>query len=236
MTAPTADIIYPETDGMPIPDGEFQAPILVRIVTTLEVFFADAPGVRVNGNTLQYYVEGDVNSVFSPDCYVAFGLSPKAVASIERRNTYLLWEVGKPPEFILEIGSRSTADVDMGRKRDLYADIGASEYWRHDPTGGDFYDEPLVGERLADGEYQRIPLHYESYGSVWAYSEALQLEVWWMEGELQFRDPTDGKWLLSHEEEAMRADYESARADSTEARVAELEEQLRRLNGTSQSW
>ena len=67
MTAPTADIIYPETDGMPIPDGEFQSPILVRIVTTLEVFFADAPGVRVNGNTLQYYVEGDVNSVFSPD-------------------------------------------------------------------------------------------------------------------------------------------------------------------------
>ena len=235
MTA-NADIIYPDSDGMPIPDGEFQSPILVRIVGTLEAFFANAPGVRVNGNTLQYFVEGDVASVFSPDCYVAFGLSPEAVASIERRNAYLLWEVGKPPEFILEVGSPSTALEDLTYKRRLYADIGSSEYWLHDPTGGEFYHEPLIAYRLADGEYRRIPLNYESDGSVWGRSEALNLEVWWIEGELQFRDPEDGKWLLSHEEEAARADFEAARADSAEARLAELEEQLRRLNGTSRGW
>ena len=233
-------IFYPETDGMPLPDGETQAPQYRRAVGRLEAYFNRKKDrrARVNGNTMLYYSEGDPQTFVSPDCYVVFDLSDEALRSlsIQGRNTYLLWEVDKPPEFVLEIGSRSTANRDMNFKRGLYADIGSSEYWLHDPTGGEFYHEPLIAYRLADGEYQRIPLNYESDGSVWGRSEALNLEVWWIEGELQFRDPEDGKWLLSHEEEAARADFEAARADSAEARLAELEEQLRRLNGTSRGW
>ena len=75
----------------------------------------------------------------SPDCYVVFGLSDAALRSLslEGNNTYLLWEVGKPPDFILEIGSRSTARADLGSKRELYAEIGVGEYWRYDATGGE---------------------------------------------------------------------------------------------------
>ena len=244
-----ADVFYPETDGMPLPDGETQAPQYRRAVGRLETYFSRKKDRRahVNGNTMLYYREGNPRIFVSPDCYVVFDLSEEAERSlsIHERNTYLLWEVGKPPEFVLEIGSRSTADVDTGRKRNLYADIGASEYWRHDPTGGDFYDEPLVGERLVEGEYQRFEMRRESDGSVWAYSEALNLEVWWIEGELQFRDPVDGKWLLSHAEDAERADAAElwadaerarraraeARAAEAETRVAELEAELRRLRG-----
>ena len=42
---------------------------------------------------------------------MVFGLSDAALRSLslEGNNTYLLWEVGKPPDFILEIGSHSTA-------------------------------------------------------------------------------------------------------------------------------
>ena len=59
MTTPaTTSIIYPETDGMPLPDGEYQAPLYVRIVGTLRTHFRDIPGARVNGDTFIYYVEG----------------------------------------------------------------------------------------------------------------------------------------------------------------------------------
>ena len=69
---------------------------------------------------------------------------------MEGNNTYLLWEVGKAPDFVLEIGSKSTANADLVRKRELYAELGVGEYWRYDATGGEFYGEPLVGERLVD--------------------------------------------------------------------------------------
>ena len=250
--AADVEIVYPETDGMPLPDGEYQAPIYRKIVLRLEVHFRDVPGARVNGNTFIYYVEGDPRRSVSPDCYVVFGLTEESLESIRRRNTYLIWEVGKAPEFVLEIGSSSTATTDLGRKRDLYAGLGMLEYWRHDASGGDFYGEPLVGERLVDGEYRRLEMHHESDGRVWSHSEALNLELWWVEGDLHFRDPVSGSWLPSHEDEIerrreaeARADQEQARADreqaradqeraarrEAEARLAELMAELRRRDG-----
>ncbi len=102
----------------------------------------------------------------SPDCHIVFGLSEAAQRSLslEGNNTYQLWEVGKAPDFVLEIGSESTAAADLGRKRDLYAEIGAGEYRRYDATGGEFYGEPLVGEYLQDGEYHRFELRREADG------------------------------------------------------------------------
>ena len=241
MTTESATtIVYPETDGMPLPDGEYQAPIYITIVGTLRTFFSDVPGARVNGDTFIYYVEGDPRRVFSPDCYVAFDLSEAALESLsmERNNTYLLWEVGKPPDFILEIGSPSTGTVDTGRKRDLYAEIGVGEYWRFDPSGGDFYGEPLVGERLVDGEYERFELRHQEDGSVRSHSEALNLELQWIDGELRFWDPVKGERLLNQQEEhdervraQARADDAEARANAAEARAARLEAELRRMRG-----
>ena len=159
-TGRATTIFYPESDGMPLPDGEYQSPIFRRVVSPLEVHFDDVEGAHVNGNTFLYYVEGDPRRNVSPDCYAVFGLSEAALASLsmEGNNTYLLWEVGKPPDYVLEIASPSTARRDLGAKRDLYARIGVGEYWRYDQTGGDFYREPLVGERLVDGEYRRLEM------------------------------------------------------------------------------
>ena len=240
-------IVYPETDGMPLPDGEYQAPIYRRIVRDLDDHFKDVAGVNVNGDTFIYYVEGNPRRSLSPDCYVVFGLTDAALESLslEGNNTYLLWEVGKAPDFILEIGSPSTAATDMGRKRELYAKLGVGEYWRFDATGGEFYGEPLVGERLVDGEYRRLEMHRATDGRVWAHSDALNLELWWTDGDLRFWDPVAERWLLRREEERERADAERTRADAeraraederaareaAQARVVELEEELRRLRG-----
>ncbi len=214
--------IYPETDGMPLPDGEFQAPLYIRIVGTLRTHFGDIPGARVNGDTFIYYIEGNPRRSVSPDCYVALDLSADALESIERNNIYLLWEVGKAPDFILEIGSHSTSGADLGRKRDLYAEIGVSEYWRYDKTGGEFYGEPLVGEYLVDGEYRRFDIRSESDERVWSHSEALNMDLWWVEGELRFWDPVSGRWLLSQDEErAGRLEAEARADDESKARRIE---------------
>ena len=220
-------IVYPDTDGMPLPDGEYQAPLYIRVVGTLRVHFRNVPGARVNGDTFIYYVEGNPRRSVSPDCYVAIGLSQESIESIERNNVYLVWEVGKAPDFVLEIASPSTASRDLGSKRELYAELGVGEYWRYDETGGDYYGEPLVGERLVDGEYQRLELRRENDGGVWCHSDALNLDLWWSGGDLRFWDPVAERWLLSHEEAQDRAD----RTDRAEARVAELQAKLRRLRG-----
>ena len=191
----------------------------------------------MNGNPFIYYVEGDPRRSVSPDCYVVFGLSEAALQSLslEGNNTYLLWEVGKVPDFILEIGSPSTARADLGRKRDLYAELGVREYWRYDATGGEFYGKALVGERLVDGEYSRVELRHESDGRIWSHSEALNLDLWWADGELRFWDPVAERWLLSQEEERDGRLVAEARAEAAESRVAELEAELeaelRRLRG-----
>ena len=214
-------IVYPETDGMPLPDGEYQAPLYVRILSALRARYRDIPGARVNGDTFIYYIEGDPRRSVSPDCYVVLGLSEDSLESIERNNVYLVWEVGKAPDFILEIGSSSTASRDLGSKRDLYAELGVLEYWRYDETGGDFYGEPLVGERLIDGEYQRIELRHERDGSVRAHSDVLDLDLWWTDGELRFWDSVAEDWLLSHEEAQARADEEYVRAEEAQAQADE---------------
>ena len=238
-------VVYLESDGLPLPDGEYKSPIFREVVGTLETHFMERPDVHVNGNTMFYYEEGNPRRVISPDCYVAFGVDVEAIL---RNNTYLLWDVGKPPDFVLEIGSPSTARNDLGPKRSLYARLDIGEYWRFDGTGQDFYREPLAGEYLQDGQYHRFEMHQEADGMVWAHSPTLILDLCWINGRLRYYNPTTGTWLLNQKEE--QAAKESAQAafqsvgvaaeakrlarQAAEARVEELEAELQRLRGESQ--
>ena len=56
ITRAATAIVYPETDGIPSPDGEYQSPLFRRIVGDLEECFRDVPGAHVNGNTFLYSV------------------------------------------------------------------------------------------------------------------------------------------------------------------------------------
>ena len=228
QTATQTTIIYPETDGQPMPDGEYQSLIFRKTLTPLENHFREIPGAHVNGNTLLYYVEGDPNQSVSPDCYVVFGITPEAIHSLseEGNNTYLLWEVGKPPDFVMEIASKSTRSNDLIGKRTLYARLGIPEYWRYDQTGGDFYGEPLVGERLVDGEYEPLTMREDEDGRVWARSDALNLDLYWDDGELRYWDPIAEEWLLNYEEE-----HEQRLAE----RAGRLEERAGRLAAESRA-
>ena len=155
-----------------------------------------------------------------------------------QRNGYVISEVGKPPDLVLEVGSRNTGRRDSTVKREGYATLDIGEYWRFDPSGGDYHHRHLAGDTLVDGEYIPIEVVAKSDERHWGYSEVLELELWWEEGTLRFRDPVSGDFLLMPDELATdrlveRVAREAAenRAGAAEARVAELEEELRRLSG-----
>ena len=220
-------VIYPETDGMPLPDGMYQSPIYTRTLETLQMHFAKVPGAWVNGNTFLYYEEGNPRRHISPDCMIVTDMPAAAHVSFRRHNTYLLWEVGVIPDFVMEIASKSTASRDLNEKRDLYARLGIKEYWRYDETGGDFYREPLVGERLVDGEYHRLSLHDEPDGRVWGRSDELNLDLYWEDGELRFWDFVEGDWLRTPQEaENERIEERAGRLAERELRLAELDRRL----------
>ncbi len=168
----------------------------------------------------------------SPDGFIAFGVDRDAILV---ENGYKVWEVGKTPDWVLEIASPSTASVDLGIKREIYASIGVGEYWRYDASGGLYYREPLVDEYLQDGQYRRFDIQVSEDGVVWAHSPAINLDIHWGEIRLQYYDPVEGIWLLGlKEEQAARREeqaalqQERAAHQETQRRLRQVEEELRR--------
>ena len=164
-------IFYPATDGAPLPDGAEQYHEFLHVNTLLQIHYADQPRIIVSSNTFVYYDQGRPGRNIAPDCYVAFDVNRDEIISQEH---YRIWVVGKPPDFALEIASKHTAHNDLVPKRELYAAIGIGEYWRYDPTEDSrYYGERLVGERLVDGEYQRLPVAPDAEGRPRGYSPTL---------------------------------------------------------------
>lgn len=215
---------YSRLEPLPDPPKEpdmWQRSILNSVAGALLAHFADRRDVLVCG---EGYLRHDANEPggLVPDCAVTYGLSdPRAII---QRNGYVISEVGKPPDFVLEVASRSTGRRDYTVKREGYAALGVREYWRFDPTGGMYHDTALAGDALLNGEYMPVEIVSEPDGRHWGYSEVLRLELWWEEEELRFRNPETGEFLPMPEE------LQAAR-EAAEARIVELESELRRLRG-----
>lgn len=156
--------------------------------------------------------------LMAPDLFIAFNADPE---KYDARNGYVISEQGKPPEFVLEIGSESTGVRDATVKRDGYASLGILEYWRFDHSGGRFQGAPLAGDRLVDGAYQPIPVERIDADTLQGYSAVLNLYLRWERGELGWYDPETGNHILTY-------DDQRERADTAEARVRELEAELER--------
>ena len=161
-----------------------------------------------------------------PDLLVAFDVDPAAYAA---SNGYIIAEQGKPPDFVLEIASRSSGREDTGPKRGDYAAIGIPEYWRFDETG-EHHGVRLAGDRLENGEYAAIEIAELPDGSLQGYSAMLDLYLRWEAGELLFYDPATQRPILTYEDQRARADNAEAELAATEARVRELEARLRQQN------
>ena len=183
--------------------------------------FRDRDDVLVNGYGYLCYDTRDRSNWTVPDVIVTFGVEPGA---IEARNGYVISEVGKPPDFVLEVASGSTGRNDYTRKREIYASRGVGEYWRFDSSGGQFHGRPLSGDLLVEGQFQPVETQTDASGVTWGRSPLLGLDLCWYENLLRFYDPVAGMYLLDERETA-------ARASAAEEENRRLREELRRLRG-----
>jgi len=196
-------------------------------------------------------------SMRRPDLLISFDVSPE---DYRESRGYIISEQGKPPDFILEIASPSTGDIDTGAKRRDYEALGVLEYWRFDHDGKS-HGTVLAGDRLRDGVYEPIPIDELPNGNRQGYSPVLNLIIRWNDGALDWIDPATGQHIptmdsererrlraeahadraaahadrveaQSRESEAQRLEAED-RASRAEARMRELEEELRLLRGGS---
>ena len=163
-----------------------------------------------------------------PDLLIAFDIDREAIIA---RKGFVINEQGKPPDFVLEIGSETTGRRDVVEKRNGYAALGITEYWRFDPSGGLYHrGAALAGDRLVNARYEPIPIHQTDDGNHQGYSPALNLELRWENGQLLWYDPTAQRYLLNLDEEidARIAAETQLHTAQARIRIRQLEEQLRR--------
>ena len=114
---------------------------------------------------------------------------------IAAANDYIISELGKPPDFVLEVGSRSTGWRDYTIKREIYANQQMLEYWRFDHTGGLFHDAALAGDcLLSPGVYQPIPIAETPECNYRGYSAVMELHR--VAGQLGFWNPNTADYVL----------------------------------------
>ena len=163
-----------------------------------------------------------------PDLLIAFNVSP---ADYRASNGYIISEQGKPPDFVLEVASESTGEVDTGPKRDDYAALGIPEYWRFDETG-EHHLAKLAGDRLAEDRYEPVTVETLPDGVLRGYSAVLDLILEWRDGQLNWIDPNTGEHIPTFREQEREGRIQEREARlQAEARNRELEEELRRLRG-----
>ena len=233
-------VFYPTSDGQPMAETGLHRRCMVDVADTLDLWFRrhGRDDVYVGSNNFLYYERGNPRAVVAPDVYVVVG------APAGLRDTYLLWNEPKGPDFVLEVTSASTRHNDERRKRDVYAALGVREYFLYDPRA-EWLVPPLQGWRLHAGAYRAVPaVTMLSSRGVAVASEVLGLELRDERAQrrVRLRDPATEEVLLTHEEserarkEAERTrEEEAARRKAAEARAAELEARLRALEGASES-
>ena len=167
-----------------------------------------------------------------PDLLVAFNIDRSQAVF---QMGYSINDLGKPPDFVLEVASESTRNRDLGIKRRDYANFGIPEYWRFDATGGIWYGVALAGDRLAGGEYRPIELVELEPGHIHGRSDVLNLDLCSHQRRLRWYDPAEQRYLMTYaEERRARMTERNARiaaedrANAAEVRIRELEEELKR--------
>ena len=230
-------------DPEPEPFTMHQYPLFRDMLPTLDTLIMrnrSPVNTFINHDTFICYDPSDLNRRLAPGFYVSFGVDAQAIRD---RDGYLPWEAGKPPDFVLELASRTTAKNDLTHKRDIYAMISITEYWRFDSTGGDLYGQPLAGETLVNGSYEALPITTQPDGQPKGYSPVLDLTLSWHNGDFRAYDQETGEYVKSPVEQALYAEEQARYAEeqesvieeqrrsleTAEARIEQLQSELKRM-------
>jgi Uma2 family endonuclease len=128
MLATSNEIIYPDSDGLPMADNTKQFRWITTIHGNLDWLFRNEELVFVAGDLLWYPVEGNPKYRVAPDVMVVFG-RPKG-----DRGSYKQWQEDNiTPQVVFEILSPGNTEGEMDRKLQIYARCGVEEYYIYDP-------------------------------------------------------------------------------------------------------
>ena len=245
------ELRLPSSDDEPVPWDTRQAVAIVDCFDCLQRYWRGRLDVFVGLDQFVYwdpaYKPGTKggNPPPAPDVYVAFGVANR------HRSSYVVWEEGKPPDFVLEVASPSSRRKDEKEKPKIYAKIGVPEFFLYDPEGK--LTPALSGFELRGGTrpaYRALPEERFPGGAVGVRSKVLGLCLCVrppgpepLDGSLCWYDPAAGAFLptrleLADDRRRLADDWRrladdkrqvEARAAASEARVAELEARIEKM-------
>ncbi len=195
----TEEILYPETADSIMPEGILHFLLSVRLTSTLLTFLVNRPDVKVFGNLMLYYEEGEPRKFISPDLMICFGLkeSPTSV--------YKLWETQIVPAVVVEFASETTWFNDVSNKLAIYQRLGVQEYYVYD-IEYKHLPAPLTAYRLESGVLTEIEVQN---GRI--LSESLGLEFVDTGETLRLYNPETKGFLMTPEE--MMAEIERLKTE-----------------------
>lgn len=176
---PSAEIEYPDSDGLPIADNTKQFYWITTIEGWLECIFMDRPDVFVAGDLLWYPIRGDNQTRTAPDGMVAIG------RTMGDRGSYKQWEEGGvAPQVVFEVLSPLVTSEYLDEKFEFYRKFGVQEYYIFDP------DEGILRGFLRNGA-NLVPME-NTQGWV---SPLLNVRMEVVDGKLEFRDSKGERFL-----------------------------------------
>jgi Uma2 family endonuclease len=144
------EIEYPYSDGQPLGESDLHIQEMVYLLEAFRERFRALADAYVAANMFFYFEQGNRAACVAPDLFVVRGTDKR------ERKSYLLWrEGGRIPCLTVEVTSEGTQEEDLGRKKRVYEQLGAEEYFLFDPLG-EYLRPRLQGFRLIDGRYRRI--------------------------------------------------------------------------------
>ena len=223
-----ADAVAADPDDVEYPEGHWVAQSVShgdavgQATTALRHHFRDRVDVLVAMELVVYYRRGDNKAKLQPDVQVVFGVEDRD------RSSFKIWEEGKPPDFVLEVASPSTAEKDAFHKAQEYARIGVREYWRLDPEGSSM-GTPLEGYVARGASYERVePVRGRLQSGVLGLN--LRSERQGRGAVVVFSDPRTGEEFDGSVESAERRRRSAEeRASAAEAELRAAQERVRAL-------
>lgn len=182
------EIYYPDTDESIMPEGILHFLLSVHLTSMLLAFFANRKDVKVFGNCMMYYEEGNPRKVISPDLMVCFGLEKMPT------RVYKLWETKVVPSVVIEFASDTTWLNDVSTKLAIYQKLGVKEYYIYDVEYAHL-PSALMAYHLDDGILTEIEV-----GDRRILSESIGLELVDTGETLRFFNPETKEFLLTAEE------------------------------------
>jgi Uma2 family endonuclease len=245
----------PGQDDLPWDDGEPMESVFhdaqdALLKDSLIDHYGDRRDVFVGGNMFVYFSEHQIkkNDFRGPDVFVVLDVEPKDSRRIDQKSWVAWEEGGRLPDVVIEVTSKSTARVDHGEKKRIYAQIWRTPaYFIFDPDteklegfafgASDRSYEPLVPDER--GDFAVAPLGLKLGLRRTRYRNHDRNFVRWLDAEGRLV-PTPGERAEQEreraeqereraEQERERAEQERERASAALDRVHELEERLREL-------